>query len=142
MKPELILYPVIAMMMLVTVVTAGMLRDRIGEMKTRRIHPQKVASRAQTASQLNHMRAADNYLNLFEMPVMFYVLCLVLYTTRHVELPLLVGASMCVGLRYAHSAIQIGYNKVMQRFWAFVLSNFVLIAMWVSFALWLLAQRS
>jgi hypothetical protein len=88
------------------------------------------------------MRAADNYLNLFEMPVMFYVLCLALYTTRHVDLPLLVGAWIYVSLRCAHSAIQIGYNKVMHRFWAFVLSSVVLIAMWVSFALWLLAQGS
>jgi hypothetical protein len=131
-----ILYPMIALALLSFIVTGFMLRSRVGEMKRNRIHPQKVASRAQTLTTLNDTRAADNYLNLFEMPVLFYTLCLALYLTQMLSLPMLVAAWAYVGLRCLHSFIHIGYNKVMHRFQVFAISAVLLMLMWLG----LLAQ--
>jgi hypothetical protein len=47
MNQTAIFYPIAAMMALVAIVTAMMLKERVGEMKSRRIHPNKVASSTQ-----------------------------------------------------------------------------------------------
>ncbi len=136
-----ILLPIFAMFVLAGVVTVLMLRERVAEMKERRIHPQTVASSSQMVGVLKNTRAADNYKNLFEMPVFFYVLCLAALVTRQVGMTLLVLAWAYVGLRLVHSVIHMGYNKVMHRFYVFALSNGVLIALWGVF-LWRLWQAS
>jgi hypothetical protein len=135
-----ILYPVAAMVLLVAVVTGLMLKARLGEMAKRRIHPQKASTRAQTGAVLENTRAADNYLNLFEMPVLFYVLCLCIYVTNSVTPALLAGAWVYVALRCAHSYIHIVYNKVMHRFYAFIASVVLLVALWVQFVLQLASK--
>jgi hypothetical protein len=122
------------------VVTGFMLRSRVGEMKRNRIHPQKVASRAQTIGTLSDTNAADNYLNLFEMPVLFYTLCLALYLTQLLSLPMLVAAWAYVGLRCLHSFIHVGYNKVMHRFQVFAISVVLLMLMWLGFLVQLLLK--
>ena len=130
-NPAQILFPVAAMVALVMLMTVLMLRERVQEMKARRIHPQKVASSTQMAAVLLNTRAADNYKNLFEMPVLFYVCCLALLVLQAVT-PLLLGlAWLYVVLRCVHSFIHLGYNKVMHRFNVFALSNAVLLVMWV-----------
>ena len=134
------LYPIAAMMLLVAVVTVRMLVERIGEMKKRRIHPQKFASSTQLSGALEHTRGADNYKNLFELPVMFYALCLALYATQTSSTWLLAGAWVYVALRYVHSTIHLSYNKVMHRFTVFAVSVAVLSALWVGFTLQLLMR--
>jgi hypothetical protein len=74
-----------------------------------------------------------NLMNLLEMPLLFYVVSIALYVTRHVEPGLLVLAWIYVGLRLVHSAIHLTYNKVVHRLVAFALSNFVLVAIWIWF---------
>ena len=128
------------MLLLVAVVMALMLRERIAEMTERRIHPQKVASSSQMNAVLQNTRAADNYRNLFELPVLFYALCLALYATQGVNLAFVAAAWAYVGLRVLHSFIHIGYNKVMHRFSVFVTSSALLAAMWVAFVVQI-AQR-
>jgi len=133
MKGFEIFYPIAVMVVLVGVVMALMLRERIAEMKARRIHPQKVASSSQMGAVLQNTRGADNFRNLFEMPVLFYVLCVALFATQQVTPLLLAGAWLYVGLRCVHSFIHIGYNNVMHRFGVFAASSLLLVALWVVF---------
>ncbi len=135
MKAVLILYPLAAMAGLTLVVSALMLRARIAEIKRNRIHPQKLGTRSQTAAVLSDTRAADNYLNLFEMPVLFYALCLALYLTLLVTPLMLAGAWLYVILRAAHSYIHIGPNKVLLRFQVFAASVVTLGLMWLAFVI-------
>ncbi|MEQ9316756.1 MAG: MAPEG family protein [Henriciella sp.] len=79
--------------------------------------------------------ANRNYMNLLELPVLFYVLCLSLFVTGMVTPLLYWLAWTYVGLRVLHSANHIIINHVMLRLLAFALSNFVLLAMWVVFAI-------
>ncbi len=130
-----ILYPVIGMVFLTMLVATRMYTHRVSFMKKNRIHPQKVQTRAQALDQLTDTRASDNFLNLFEMPVLFYLACITLYVTNSVSFLLVVLAWVYVALRIVHSIIHCSYNTVMHRFMAFMSSTIVLFAIWILIAL-------
>lgn len=75
-----------------------------------------------------------NYMNLLELPVLFYAVCLALYATGTVAAVPLVLAWTYVGLRAAHSLVHLTTNTVLVRLTFFALSNFVLMALWIVFA--------
>jgi len=79
--------------------------------------------------------------NLLEVPVLFYVLCIVAYVTQHVTETMILLAWIYVGLRFVHSLIYLTYNHVMHRFAAFATSNVVLVVMW-AMMLWAINQTS
>lgn len=72
-----------------------------------------------------------NYMNLLELPVLFYVVCLLLYVTAGTSLNTLTLAWTYVALRVVHSLIHLSYNNVIHRLAAFALSNFALVVLWV-----------
>lgn len=74
-----------------------------------------------------------NFMNLLEMPVLFYIGCLAFYVTHHVNPAVLVLAWLYVALRLAHSIVHLGSNRIVLRLAAFAASNFVLLAIWVRF---------
>lgn len=75
-----------------------------------------------------------NYMNLLELPTLFYVVCLALFVTGTVDGLGLALAWTYVALRAIHSAIHVTYNRVIHRLILFAVSNFVLMALWVVFA--------
>jgi hypothetical protein len=73
-----------------------------------------------------------NYMNLLEIPILFYVACLSAFATGGAE-PLILGLAWTyVGLRVLHSVIHLSYNNVIHRLAAFSLSTFVLLAIWIN----------
>lgn len=129
------LKPAFAMAALTFAVWVRLYVVRIREMKRRRIHPQALASSAQVATRLEDTRASDNFRNLFELPVLFY-LAVVLATLAGLVTPVsLALAWTFVGLRVLHSAIHCGYNKVLHRFWAYCAGAIVLAALWAYLAI-------
>ncbi len=131
---ELILLPALALVLLTFVVVARLIITRIGELRARRIRPQELATRAGAAATLeSSVVAADNFMNLFEMPVLFYFLVTLLYSAGLVDRGYMTLAIVYVALRYLHSIIHVTYNRVMHRFYAYALSVLVLAAMWVRF---------
>jgi hypothetical protein len=131
--------PAIAMAALTAVVWLRMLSDRVGEMRARKIHPQQLATPRLVAQKLENLQSADNFRNLLEVPVLFYVLCGYLAITKLTSVLLLACAWGYVVLRAYHSYIQLTHNTVMRRFQVYVASCIVLAAMWVVFAvkLWM-----
>ncbi len=81
------------------------------------------------------MAANDNLMNLFELPVLFYVLCLALAVTGIGGAFFEAGCWGYVGLRAVHSAIHCTFNNVMLRFGAYLLSTLLLLALWIAFAI-------
>lgn len=79
-----------------------------------------------------------NYMNLLELPLLFYVLCIVLFVTKRVDSVYLALAWVFVALRVAHSIIHLAYNNVFHRLIAFALANVVLLVMWLRFGAGLL----
>ena len=122
--------PAFAMVALTFVVWWRMFFSRVGQMKRERIHPQAVATSAQATARLTDSRAADNFRNLFELPVLFYAALFVAAVTGQVTPVSLALAWIFVALRIAHSAIHCSYNKVMHRFYAYVAGGMVLFALW------------
>ena len=130
MQANAIFLPALAMVVLTFVVWLRMYFSRIGEMKRERIHPQAVATSAQMATRLQDTRAADNFRNLFELPVLFYLALVVAALTAQMDTPVLVLAWLFVALRIVHSAIHCTYNKVMHRFQAYLAGGVVLWVLW------------
>ena len=133
MTNDVFFWPVFAMIALTAAVWGRMYVVRIAEMREKRIHPQSVATSG-TKGKLENTQAADNFNNLLEMPVLFYLLSVILMMTNLGNLALLTMAWLFVLLRVVHSGIQCGYNKVMHRFKVYVASSLVLFAMWVTTA--------
>ena len=75
-----------------------------------------------------------NLMNLLEMPVLFYVLCLAMYVTRTADPVAVYGAWAYVALRAAHSVVHLTYNNVFHRLGVYAASNVVLLALWVRWA--------
>jgi len=67
--------------------------------------------------------------NLFELPVIFYALCLYLYSVSAVDGIYVTAAWLFVAGRAVHALIYCSYNKVMHRFIAYFTSALILWAM-------------
>jgi len=133
-----ILLPPTALALLTGIVFLRLYRDRIAEMRARRIHPQQLASAKAVHETLQNVAASDHFRNLFEVPVLFYVLCGFLAITNLTNLLLLACAWGYVVLRGAHTYVHLTSNKVIRRFQLFFASSIVLYAMWLLFAVRLL----
>ena len=72
-----------------------------------------------------------NYMNLLELPVLFYVVCLVIFVTDLQTTTTLVLSWVYVALRVIHTLIHLSYNRILHRFLAFATSNVVLFSLWV-----------
>lgn len=133
-----IVWTAAAMAALTFAVALVVVRRRVGEMTRERIHPQSVALSAQIAQRLADSRASDNYRNLFELPVLFY-LGVAIAVAAGVHDPYVLGLAWgFVALCIVHSAIQCSYNKVMHRFRVFLAGVMVLALFWIRLSWYLL----
>jgi hypothetical protein len=79
------------------------------------------------------------YMNLLEIPVLFYVGCLVLFVTGGASYATIAIAWVFVVLRIVQSLIHLTYNRPAHRGMAFACFNVALVALWVVIALHVLA---
>ena len=70
---------------------------------------------------------SDNFKNLFEVPVLFYALGLLLYATQQVDRGYVAAAWIFVAFRVAHSLVHCTINKVTLRFALYLMST---LAVW------------
>lgn len=126
-----LLLPLMIQVLLTFVVWHRMYFDRISEMQQKRIDPQRINTRRNGRELLTDSAAsADNFMNQFEMPVLFY-LAIVLALMLLIQDPVLVMlAWLYVALRIVHSFIHTTYNHVMHRFWVYISSCGVLMVLW------------
>jgi hypothetical protein len=134
MRHELF-WPMAAMMALTALVWVALYVQRLGEMRRRRIDPQRLFNRRARVELLEHTSAADNFNNLLELPMLLHVALLAAIAMGVIDALLLQMAWAYVGLRAAHSLIHITYNRVLHRFIAYASSTLVLFAIWVRLAM-------
>ena len=79
-------------------------------------------------------QAANTFANQFELPVLFYVLTGLALATRKADLAFVVLAWIFVASRFVHAGVYLTSNHVPHRFWAYAVGFFVLLAMWILFA--------
>jgi hypothetical protein len=135
-----LLLPLLAQVALTFIVMISMYRGRVAEMKSKRIHPQRIKTREKSKRFLTDSApSSDNFSNLFELPVLFYTAILLTLILMVQDSILVILAWTFVLTRYLHSFIHVTYNKVMHRFFVFLLSTFVLLAYWVRLG-WMIFQ--
>ncbi len=135
-----LLLPLLAQVGLTFTVMLIMYRKRVAEMNSKQIHPQKIKTRSESKALLTDSApASDNYSNLFELPVLFYVAILLTLMLMVQDSILVILAWTFVASRYVHSFIHVTYNQVMHRFTVFIFSSFVLLAFWVRLG-WIIFQ--
>lgn len=135
MNNSSIFFPLFAQIFLTAVVWAWMYYTRIREMAAKKIPAQSLASTQKARELLRGVAGpSENLVNLFELPVLFYVAVLTAYVSGAVSSMLVLLAWLYVGLRFIHSAVHVTYNNVMHRFIAYFLSTLILWAMWALLA--------
>lgn len=136
--PAAVFLPALAMVALTVAVTVRMFLERVRQIRAERIPFREIPSGSQMAARFADTRAADNYRNLFEAPVLFYLALVVAALTANASALLLGLAWAYVALRVLHSWIHCTYNRVKHRFFAFAASNVVLWTLWIVLAVQLL----
>lgn len=128
-----ILQPVAALMLLTLVVWVVMYWRRLRFVFVSRIPVQDLASPEAINVSLPESvnRPSNNLKNLFELPVLFYAVCIALQALQQADAGAVALAWTYVGLRAIHSAIHCTVNIVALRFAAYVVSSIVL---WVMVA--------
>ena len=127
---NLIIQPVVVLMLLTMLVWLRMSYLRISYMLKNKIDAQKLASPEECHSVLPDFinQTSNNFKNLFEAPIIFYVTCLVIVVTNSVDMIFVYLAWAYVLLRILHSVIHCTVNNVTARFYAYFVSS---ILMWV-----------
>lgn len=135
-----LLWPVLAQVALTAAVWVALYVARLGEMRRRQIDPQRVADSRLAAGVLENVAAADNFRNLFEVPVLFYAAVPLLVLAGGADAAAVALAWAFVALRAVHSAIHLTYNRVVHRFLAYAASTLCVFALWVLLAVRLWQQ--
>ncbi|MDX1810821.1 MAG: MAPEG family protein [Gammaproteobacteria bacterium] len=128
MNQSLIFIPFFGLMLLTISVWFYMYYLRISYLTKNQVDPQKLSNSRQLEDIIPEKinSPSENLNNLFELPVLFYATCLFLYTTNLVDTTSLLLAYLFLLFRIIHSVIHCTYNKVMHRFYAYILSSIVL----------------
>lgn len=140
MAAQTILYPVFALVALTFAVGFRMGGLRIAAMRRKEVNPRYFKLNAGAEIPVKVAQAANNYANLFELPLLFYTLVALLLATGRVDALQLGLAWAFVASRAAHSLIHLGSNNVPRRFFCFAAGLLILIAMWVVFAAEVIAR--
>ncbi|MEZ0392245.1 MAG: MAPEG family protein [Pseudobdellovibrionaceae bacterium] len=125
-----LIFPMFAMFALSAVVLIRMFLTRVAAVKSGQVklHYFKVYQSEEIPEKM--LQASRHFSNLFEAPVLFYVICIlgILFQEGRVFVGL---AWVYVAARAAHAYIHLGSNRVMHRMRAYGLGWLVLTAMWL-----------
>ena len=140
MNQVAILYPVFVQVLLVVMVATAMAMARGRAIKTMdraRGNPDLALGRAPWPE--DALKAAANYSNQFELPVLFYAVVAFALITKGADTLMIVLAWLFVLTRLLHAAIHIGPNKVRWRSPVFAIGFLIVAAMWIKLALHVLS---
>ncbi len=128
--PQLILYPVFALFYLTAAVLLRLAYLRFGATSSGEVSI-KFYRTYDTGAEPAHIRVVTrHFINLLEVPLLFYVAVILAYITQHVSYGIVFCAWSYVALRYAHSAVHLTSNDVRLRFALYAASGMVLVVMW------------
>ena len=140
MNSNYIFWPVLAQIFLTLIMFIILGVRKAKAVKTGEVNRQQAALNNRVWPE-DVVKVSNNIANQFEVPVLFYILCLVLHSINAVGMVAIVLAWLFALSRFAHAYVHIGSNYVPMRLRLFLLGCFVLIAMLVNVA-WKLATDS
>lgn len=136
MNQTVIFWPVLAHVLLIYIVYCVLGRRRYGAVKSgeAKVGQYKVRSTEPASS----VTVAANLVNQFELPVLFYVLCLTLHVTNGVNYLTLLLMWIFVASRYFHAWVHLTSNNLLLRSRSFFVGAAIILLGWIWFALHLL----
>jgi hypothetical protein len=128
MTQNTIFSPFLAMMFLTLLVWVYLYIRRISFITRRKIGSQDLSVPGTLAqiSPPSVSNPSDNFKNLFEIPVLFYVLVLYLFITQQVDNMYVNAAWIFVAFRALHSAVHCTFNLIMLRFYLYLIASLAL----------------
>jgi hypothetical protein len=128
MTQDAIFSPFFAMVFLTLLVWVYLYIRRIRFITSRKLSPKELEPGAfAQISPPTVSNPSDNFKNLFEIPMIFYALVLYLFVTKQVD-PIYVNAAwVFVVFRALHSAIHCTFNRIILRFYFYLVAT---IAVW------------
>jgi len=119
MNPEAIFLPMLATMALTAIVWFYMYARRIPAMRRAGVSAQTYTTPDKIAEHLSEEvnYPANNLKNLFELPILFYALCLYLFVSGNVDTTYVIAAWLFFLFRALHSFVHCTRNIVMLRFY-------------------------
>jgi len=139
MKGHLIFWPVLVMVLLTLLIYVRLIKVKIREMKAGRVDMARRGLHedawGEAVLQIN-----NNIRNQFELPVLFYVVCGVLWALEAVGILALVAAWLFVLSRIAHAWVHLTSNYIPNRRRFFTAGWWILASM-ALLAFWQLAGR-
>lgn len=119
--------PFFGMLLLTLAVWVFMYVRRLKYIASNHIDPQRLTTPDKGAAVIPEQIhwPAYNFRNLFELPVVFYALCLYLFATGSVDDVYVAGAWLFFTLRVVHSLIHCTVNVVKLRFASYMLGALV-----------------
>lgn len=139
MNSNHIIWPVLAQISLTLIMYIMLGMRKTKAVKAGEVNRQQAALNNQVWPE-DVIKVSNNIANQFEAPVLFYVLCLTLYSMNAVGMTAVALAWLFALTRFAHAYVHIGSNYVPMRFRLFLIGCLVLIAMLVLVA-WKLATE-
>ncbi|WP_020400778.1 MAPEG family protein [Kordiimonas gwangyangensis] len=123
--------PILAQVILSLIVLLYMASRRLPALAARRPSPEQLQQRKTYDEELpaSARFPSENYKNLFELPVLFFVLSFCALITGLGGTMMVTLAWIFVATRVVHSLIHCTYNNVMHRFLVFLLGVLVVIVM-------------
>ncbi|MBZ9675115.1 MAPEG family protein [Mesorhizobium sp. ES1-1] len=136
MNQTAIFWPMLAQVLLIYIVYCVLGRRRYFAVKSgeAKVGQYKIRSTEPASS----ATVAANLVNQFELPVLFYVLCLTLHATNGVNYLTVALMWIFVATRYVHAWVHLTSNDLRGRSRSFFVGAVVLLAAWVWLALHLL----
>lgn len=128
-----ILLPLFVEVALTFVLLFWMAHSRIGALKSGKTTLNDTAL-GQPNWPTRVQQIVNSYHSQFQLPLLFYVLTIVAIMTKHADFLFVVMAWLFVITRLVHAYIHTGSNYVRHRFNAFAAGVFILLAMWIIFA--------
>ncbi|PWJ89368.1 hypothetical protein C8D77_10710 [Mesorhizobium loti] len=136
MNQTTIFWPVLAHVLLIYIVYCVLGRRRYGAVRSGEAKAGQFKVRSTEPA--SSITVAANLTNQFELPVLFYVLCLTLHLTNGVNYLTLALMWIFVASRYFHAWVHLTSNNLRLRSRSFFVGAVILLLGWIWFALHLL----
>ena len=125
------IYPMFAMVLLTAFVLATLFRSRVGAVREGLLSAAYFRIYQGETEPESSAKPARHFVNLFEAPVLFYVVCLAAMITHFTGIAMQALAWIYVAARVVHAYVHLGGNRLRHRMRAYFFSWGVLLAMWI-----------
>jgi len=126
-----LVYPMAVLVLLTFFVMYLMLISRVKAVRLRKISPRYFKLNQGGELPDNVTAIGQNYGNLLELPVLFYTVCIIAIVLDQSTEYFVIHAWAFVIIRFIHTYIHVTYNHILHRLYAFAMSGFILLSMWI-----------